>query len=96
MTEYGSYWKWYSQTKLKALYYELTDTFEQQVWLYLCKAYKQYNLGERASKYVSKEEMIKQAILSTRHYAKRQITWFKHQIKSDIELRNSSDFNSVS
>jgi tRNA dimethylallyltransferase len=45
---------------------------------------------------LTKEEMIKQAILSTRHYAKRQITWFKHQIKSDIELRNSSDFNSVS
>ena len=32
---------------------------------------------------ISKEEMIKQAILSTRHYAKRQITWFKHQIKHD-------------
>ena len=45
---------------------------------------------------LTKEEMIKQAILSTRHYAKRQITWFKHQIKSDIELQNSSDFNSIS
>ena len=33
---------------------------------------------------ISKEEMIEQAILSTRHYAKRQITWFKHQIKADI------------
>lgn len=41
---------------------------------------------------LTKEEMIKQAILSTRHYAKRQITWFKHQIKSDIELSNPADF----
>lgn len=41
---------------------------------------------------LTKEEMIKQAILSTRHYAKRQITWFKHQIKSDIELLNPADF----
>ena len=41
---------------------------------------------------LTKEEMLCQAILSTRHYAKRQITWFKHQIKSDIELVNSADF----
>lgn len=41
---------------------------------------------------LTKEEMINQAILSTRHYAKRQITWFKHQIKSDIELSNPADF----
>ena len=41
---------------------------------------------------LTKEEMIRQAILSTRHYAKRQITWFKHQIKSDIELSNPADF----
>ncbi len=41
---------------------------------------------------LTKEEMINQAILSTRHYAKRQITWFKYQIKSDIELSNPADF----
>lgn len=41
---------------------------------------------------LTKDEMISQAILSTRHYAKRQITWFKHQIKSDIELSNPADF----
>ena len=41
---------------------------------------------------LSKEEMCLNAILSTRHYAKRQVTWFKHQIKSDIELTTPSDF----
>lgn len=62
-------WKQYSQTKLKPLYYELTDKFEQEVWLYLCKAYKQYNLGERANKYVSKEQMIKHLIqCNVMHY----------------------------
>ena len=35
---------------------------------------------------ITKDQMIKKAILSTRHYAKRQITWFKHQLKSDIIL----------
>ncbi len=42
---------------------------------------------------ISKEEMCEQAILSTRHYAKRQITWFRHQIKSDMILESINDFN---
>ena len=41
---------------------------------------------------LSKEEMCRQAILATRHYAKRQITWFKHQIKSTTQLSDPSDF----
>lgn len=40
---------------------------------------------------ISKEEMIEQAILSTRHYAKRQITWFKHQIKADFIYENPKE-----
>lgn len=32
----------------------------------------------------SLEETIKAATLSTRHYAKRQMTWFRHQLSSDI------------
>ena len=40
---------------------------------------------------ISKEVMIERAVLSTRHYAKRQITWFKHQIKADIICTNSSE-----
>ena len=40
---------------------------------------------------LSKEEMIERAILSTRHYAKRQITWFKHQIKADIIATTSKE-----
>ena len=84
---YDTYWKWYSQTKLKALYYELTDTFEQQVWLYLCKAYKQYNLGERASKYVSKEEMIKHLInCGLMHYSEDKKTG-ERKLPDDRKLR---------
>lgn len=40
---------------------------------------------------ITKEEMIEQAILSTRHYAKRQITWFKHQIRADITCVNPKE-----
>ena len=40
---------------------------------------------------ISKEDMIEQAVLSTRHYAKRQITWFKHQIKADIIAENPKE-----
>ncbi|MBQ7413484.1 MAG: tRNA (adenosine(37)-N6)-dimethylallyltransferase MiaA [Alphaproteobacteria bacterium] len=41
--------------------------------------------------YISKEEMCKQAILSTKHYAKRQITWFRHQIQSDIIIKKADE-----
>ena len=46
---------------------------------------------------ISKEEMITRAVLSTRHYAKRQITWFKHQIKSDAIFSepNEAKFESI-
>ena len=42
---------------------------------------------------ISKETMCQMAILSTRHYAKRQITWFRHQIKADVTLNDKSDFD---
>ena len=35
------------------------------------------------------DQAILQSQLDTRHYAKRQITWFKHQIKADIILPNA-------
>lgn len=35
---------------------------------------------------INEAEMKKQVVLATRHYAKRQITWFRHQIKSDLVL----------
>ena len=41
---------------------------------------------------ISKEEMCQHAILSTKHYAKRQITWFKHQLKASITLDDKADF----
>ena len=40
---------------------------------------------------ITKEQMIQKAILSTRHYAKRQITWFKHQLKSDLVLSHPNE-----
>ena len=42
---------------------------------------------------ITQEEMFNKAILSTRHYAKRQVTWFKHQIKSDIILSDIKNFD---
>ncbi len=38
------------------------------------------------------EKMIEQAQLSTRHYAKRQVTWFKHQLETVIEVENPKEF----
>jgi len=35
---------------------------------------------------ISLDEAAGQARLSTRHYAKRQVTWFRHQITADIVL----------
>lgn len=36
---------------------------------------------------MSLDEAIAQAQLMTRHYAKRQETWFKHQLKADVVLK---------
>lgn len=35
---------------------------------------------------ISLEQMIERSQLATRHYAKRQVTWFKHQLKSVVLL----------
>ena len=35
---------------------------------------------------ISKEVMMQQILLATRHYAKRQMTWFRHQGQADIVL----------
>ncbi len=40
--------------------------------------------------HISKEDMCCQAILSTRHYAKRQMTWFNHQIQAHQILTSST------
>ncbi len=37
---------------------------------------------------MTKEEMIQAAILATRHYAKRQVTWFRHQLAADVVLES--------
>ena len=42
---------------------------------------------------ITKDQMTQQAILSTRHYAKRQITWFRHQLKSDIVLSRPDELS---
>ncbi len=38
---------------------------------------------------ITKEEMIRQVSQSTRRYAKRQVTWFKHQFRADYVLSDS-------
>lgn len=35
---------------------------------------------------ITKKEMLQKVLLSTRHYAKRQMTWFRHQGQPDIIL----------
>ena len=42
---------------------------------------------------ITKDQMIQKAVLSTRHYAKRQITWFRHQLKSDIVLSKPDELS---
>lgn len=37
---------------------------------------------------ITKKEMMRQILLSTRHYAKRQMTWFRHQGKPDFILKS--------
>lgn len=41
---------------------------------------------------LTRDQMITQALLSTRHYAKRQLTWFRHQIRADHILTDPSEF----
>ncbi len=41
---------------------------------------------------ITYDEMISRAQLATRHYAKRQVTWFKHQLSQSIEINNPSEF----
>ncbi|MFN7662358.1 MAG: tRNA (adenosine(37)-N6)-dimethylallyltransferase MiaA [Alphaproteobacteria bacterium] len=48
--------------------------------------------------YLSQEEMIEQIQQKTRQYAKRQITWFRHQIKPDFiwpKIYHQSDWPTV-
>ena len=42
---------------------------------------------------ITKDQMIQKAVLSTRHYAKRQITWFRHQLKSDSVLSKPDELS---
>lgn len=37
-------------------------------------------------------QMIEEIQLATRHYAKRQCTWFKHQLSAAVEITNPADF----
>lgn len=42
---------------------------------------------------ISYEKMIDLAVIATQQYAKRQQTWFKHQLKSPKIISNPLDFN---
>lgn len=39
------------------------------------------------------ETMKKKAILATRHYAKRQVTWFRHQLNYQYLFQSKKDFD---
>lgn len=43
-------------------------------------------IAQYLKKECSFEEMQNQILLATRHYAKRQMTWFRHQLKADLEM----------
>ena len=34
-------------------------------------------------------------LLATRHYAKRQMTWFRHQMPKDAQIIHTNDLNNV-
>ncbi len=42
---------------------------------------------------ITYEKMIDLAVIATRQYAKRQQTWFKHQLKNPKIINNPLDFN---
>ncbi len=42
---------------------------------------------------ITYEKMIDLAVIATRQYAKRQQTWFKHQLKTPKIINNPLDFN---
>jgi len=46
---------------------------------------------------ISRDEMIEQAAASTRHYAKRQITWFRNQVKEKkvIEFGSIGEYEGI-
>ena len=41
------------------------------------------------------ETAIERILLATRHYAKRQITWFKHQMPSDAQIIKTPELKEV-
>jgi tRNA dimethylallyltransferase len=58
------------------------------------------NLGfkeilEFLNKKISREEMQKLASQKTRNYAKRQLTWFRHQFDEILFCENSSQLNKI-
>lgn len=40
---------------------------------------------------ITEQEMCARAILATRHYAKRQLTWFRHQIKEAVVVSSPDE-----
>lgn len=50
-------------------------------------------IGAHLNHEISYEKMIDLAVIATCQYAKRQQTWFKHQLKSPKIIHNPLDFN---
>lgn len=56
------------------------------------KAIGVYEIQSYLEGKITENQMIEQIVAATRQYAKRQITWFKHQIPADVVLTDIKDF----
>ena len=44
---------------------------------------------------ITKDDMIQQVILSTKHYAKRQSTWFRGRLEADVVLKSPDEIDKI-
>lgn len=58
----------------------------------VCKAIGVSEIKSYLEGQISYNMMVNQIQLATRHYAKRQCTWFKHQLSSAIEITDPTKF----
>lgn len=56
------------------------------------KAIGVYEIQSFLNGKITENQMVNKIITATRQYAKRQITWFKHQIQADIVLTDVKEF----
>lgn len=57
------------------------------------KAIGYHHICDHLDGKITREEMIDLAVIATRQYAKRQQTWFKHQLNTPKIITNPLDYN---